>query len=532
MNRYKLLAITLTVFLASCGGGSENSNSNTVPTPIPKPDKYEIKDLNNYVVAYKYQERYLSLINDCGNFDKPQYECSGITFRGIRPSAQPKPWIHREKDKNKGVISFAYIRQDLNFKLPESTYRGGIIISPDFEKNAPVLCASPMDLNTDSRTISNRCLASTELKYSNIDYTIRDCQDWGIDSAEKWLNIFIPIMKETKRKGSLDQFPGQTCSFSMANDNPYKVSKRAEYFKIFAEIRKNIPADLRPEWWNDEIVVNAWDDSNPLNAPIEAFYYNFGNIEGLKDAQSYQKQYYSDTKKLLPIIAIDFSTDSTAKFLFSTHDQIMLNEIMQSDAEKAKIISEWLINPPPVNGSDSLEFKSDEEAYQEALDKSVNRWNQAIDDADYTSTYLLKKFNKNININLNSPEILDLINYTLNLEQEIDGEMKKKYNRVRPFQYYNTQSCTPNQDNNLVNNGSYPSGHSLRGYLVANTLNDIFPNFKKPFDETAQEYAESRVICKAHWFSDTVAAEKMANITSNVLKYSTSYIEKLNLIKK
>lgn len=200
MKKYLNLSIvSFCIILVACG--NESDQQVVYDENHKKQDEsYDILDQKNYVTAYKYQERYDSIVQDCGANDKPSYECSGIIFRGIRSSAQPKPWIHRKKDKDKGVLSFAYIRQDQNFKLPSHTYQSGVIIRPDFEKNIKIKCASPMDMNTDYRGIAptyNHCLASTENKYSSIDYTVKDCQDWGIDTAQKWLDVFIPVMKNT-----------------------------------------------------------------------------------------------------------------------------------------------------------------------------------------------------------------------------------------------------------------------------------------------------------------------------------------------
>lgn len=103
------------------------------------------------------------------------------SLEALEAQHNPKPWKHRDKDKTKGVLSLAYIDKDLNFKLPEDTYQAGIIIKPDFEKNITVECASPMDMNTDSRITSySNCLQSTEIKYSQIDYTVKSCQAWGL----------------------------------------------------------------------------------------------------------------------------------------------------------------------------------------------------------------------------------------------------------------------------------------------------------------------------------------------------------------
>lgn len=531
--RFNPLVVCICLVLVGCGGGSSDQEINTQKDQVGQNPSYDISNYNNYITAYKYQERYDNVVENCDTSDKPSYECSGILFRGIRSSAQPKPWVHRQKDRDKGVLSFAYIRHDQNFKLPTNTYQSGVIIRPDFEKNIATKCASPMDMNTDYRGIasnSNYCLSSRENKYSSIDYTVKSCQDWGIDSAQKWLDTFVPIMKETIRaRGSLSQFPGQTCSFDISTNDSENFKDRAKYFNLFADIRKDIPLELRPEWWNNEILVSAWDDNQAINAPFEAFYYNFGDRKGLNDAQNFQKNYFNDTKTILPIIAIDFQANTTVKFLYSQHDQLILSEYKKSDIEKAKLAVEWLISSPPV--LESSEFLQDQSEYQSLLSVDALRWNLAIQDSNISTEYLLNRFSRDTDFKLDNHKIKALLDYVTGFEQPVVSDIKAKYMRKRPFQYYQTNTCTPNDETMLEQNGSYPSGHSLRGYLVAAALSDVDSQYASQLQNIGQDYALSRMVCRAHWKSDTLAAQKISLITMNVLKNSSAYLEKLKEAK-
>ncbi|MEB4800096.1 hypothetical protein ABLT93_03885 [Acinetobacter soli] len=533
MKKYLNLSIvSFCIILVACG--NESDQQVVYDENHKKQDEsYDILDQKNYVTAYKYQERYDSIVQDCGANDKPSYECSGIIFRGIRSSAQAKPWIHRKKDKDKGVLSFAYIRQDQNFKLPSHTYQSGVIIRPDFEKNIKIKCASPMDMNTDYRGIAptyNHCLASTENKYSSIDYTVKDCQDWGIDTAQKWLDVFIPVMKNTiKQRGNLYQIPGQTCSFNMSINDLDKIKDRAKYFNMFAEIRKNIPLEFRTEWWNNEMLVTIWDDNQVTNAPIEAFYYNFGDQKGLNDAQNFQKNYFNDTGTILPIIAVEFQVDTASKFFYSQHDQLILSELKKSDIEKAKIAAEWLTSSPPTQSSNI--FLQDKKQYESLLSIDSLRWNLAISDSNIDTEYLLKRFSKDVNPMLENNKVKGLLDYITAFEQPVANGIKTQYMRKRPFQYYQVSTCTPSDEPMLEKNGSYPSGHSLRGYLVAAALSDLDTQHQIQLQKIGQDYALSRMVCRAHWESDTYAAEKISLIVMNVLKDSPDYLNKIKEAK-
>ena len=496
-----------------------------IPVEVPA---YDMNDMSNYIPAAKYEQRYNNLVENCGSESAPQYECSGLLFRGIRIAEQPKPWIHRQKDRDKGALSFAYIRPDITFKLPDSTYKAGIIIRPNYEDVAPTRCASPMDMNTDYRIGSfNNCLASTEVQYGSIDYSVQDCQDWGIDTPQKWLDIFVPILQATKEQGVLDQFPGQTCTFTMSVSDPAKFANRAYYFSMFAAIRQGFPIDLRPEWWNDEILVTAWDDSEPTTAPIEAFYYNLGNAEGLSQAQGFQQAYYEDTGIYLPILAIDFKVDEPSRIYFSGHDQIALENL--SDLEKIKITAAWLTQDPPAENSAA--FERDKQTYQELLNSPPARWALAQQDANVTTPYLLRRFSA-MDYRYYTTPVNSLINYIVEFEQPAINEIKAKYNRQRPFVYYDSEICTPEDRSFLLTNASYPSGHSLRGYLVGYTLSDVDNSNRESFESIAVDYARSRMVCRVHWLSDTEAGRDIAVMSMNILKYSPDYLGRVEAAKQ
>ncbi|WP_281036253.1 MULTISPECIES: autotransporter domain-containing protein [unclassified Rhizobium] len=64
----------------------------------------------------------------------------------------------------------------------------------------------------------------------------------------------------------------------------------------------------------------------------------------------------------------------------------------------------------------------------------------------------------------------------------------------------------------------YPSGHTWEGYQQAQTLSLIFPERGQELFSRAIQYGESRVILKAHFPTDTIAAQTAAYFTlSNVL---------------
>jgi acid phosphatase (class A) len=92
-------------------------------------------------------------------------------------------------------------------------------------------------------------------------------------------------------------------------------------------------------------------------------------------------------------------------------------------------------------------------------------------------------------------------------ESAASGPLKKIYRRPRPYQVDGTLHpvCVVNTEPN-----SYPSGHSLSGYLLAFTLVQIVPEKRQEIFDRADEYVRNRLICGVHYASDTEASRKVA----------------------
>jgi acid phosphatase (class A) len=62
------------------------------------------------------------------------------------------------------------------------------------------------------------------------------------------------------------------------------------------------------------------------------------------------------------------------------------------------------------------------------------------------------------------------------------------------------------EDSTYIESFSYPSGHSVRGWVYALTLALVVPDSTEALISRAQEYAVNRVVCGRHWKSDTEAS--------------------------
>lgn len=82
---------------------------------------------------------------------------------------------------------------------------------------------------------------------------------------------------------------------------------------------------------------------------------------------------------------------------------------------------------------------------------------------------------------------------------------KIEYQRPRPFMANGAPMCTPDEEEVLRGDGSYPSGHTAVGWAWALVLAELVPERANAILERGLAYGESRIICNVHWNSDVVA---------------------------
>lgn len=109
---------------------------------------------------------------------------------------------------------------------------------------------------------------------------------------------------------------------------------------------------------------------------------------------------------------------------------------------------------------------------------------------------------------------------------------KEHYMRVRPFSMYGESSCTPDQEEYLLKDGSYPSGHTAIGWATALVLAEINPSRQDEILKRGYEMGQSRVICGCHYQSDVDAGRIVASAVVARLHADTAFMKQLNKAKK
>jgi hypothetical protein len=87
-------------------------------------------------------------------------------------------------------------------------------------------------------------------------------------------------------------------------------------------------------------------------------------------------------------------------------------------------------------------------------------------------------------------------------------ELKKHHNRKRPYELDKKLSAFVMKS---MKTPSYPSGHSVQGFLIGNYLSDKYPKSRKGFMATAKNISYSRRVAHAHYKSDSKMGEELGN---------------------
>jgi acid phosphatase (class A) len=166
-----------------------------------------------------------------------------------------------------------------------------------------------------------------------------------------------------------------------------------------------------------------------------------------------------------------------------------------------------LLPAPPAR--ESAAFAADREAFLTTRSLvNTARWEQATKDANLHFPEAPQAFSCALNAPITKdvmPNLYLLLQRTSTDASVAVSAAKKNYQRVRPFVEYKQTSCTPDWEDNMQRDGSYPSGHTTIGWTWALILAEIAPDRADAVLLRGYAFGQSRVICGVHWQSDVTA---------------------------
>ena len=257
---------------------------------------------------------------------------------------------------------------------------------------------------------------------------------------------------------------------------------------------------------------------------------NFANYEGIcmgpktedgrqillmvADSQNQYKGWLRDWFKTIVIPDIDFVPTTTAPADVATllasmqavdddkNNSVKINKFLSAEERPNHL---KFITSPPAFGS--KDFDNDSYFYEIGKEqRSTPRGVQAaLDEVQWMS----KAFSGSAGFVIGPeecPEIFKLVEGAKKDANEVNKTAKDYYHRERPFVHFGEPSLVPEYDAEYADSWSYPSGHTVRGWVYAFTLALVVPDSTEALISRAQEYAINRVICGRHYKSDIDAA--------------------------
>jgi len=189
----------------------------------------------------------------------------------------------------------------------------------------------------------------------------------------------------------------------------------------------------------------------------------------------------------------------------------------------------FLPGPPD---STSVAFMNDVARYYwgKEMRKDPERAAQAERDAVYGLPTILAEFEEAFGMKISQEETPEIYKVLLEGTATCDSictKPKREYMRRRPFMVFNEPTLTPEDEEALRKNGSFPSGHTLLGWSAALLMTEINPDRATEILARGYRYGENRLVVGAHWQSDTDAARLAASAAYARLHTSERFLEQM-----
>ena len=176
-------------------------------------------------------------------------------------------------------------------------------------------------------------------------------------------------------------------------------------------------------------------------------------------------------------------------------------------SKEEQLDSKAFVLPAPVEDS-ALQAMDTAWADNMQSLRGTARWDLATSDADLHFPAPANVFSCALGIPVTeeaTPALYMLLWRTMTDIGLAPYSAKNAYQRKRPFMVRGETVCTPQDEEALRKDGSYPSGHTSIGWGWALILTELAPDRAEAILARGRSFGESRNVCNAHWYSDVVA---------------------------
>ena len=194
----------------------------------------------------------------------------------------------------------------------------------------------------------------------------------------------------------------------------------------------------------------------------------------------------------------------------------------------------WLPEPP---APESSQFLSDISQYfwgkQQRLDslRAKKAIREVVSEVADMAVLFSEAFGMEISAE-KTPAIYKVINRGVPTIRLSAAKPKNTYLRKRPYVYFNEPTLIPSEEEHLRKTGSYPSGHTVRGWGMALLLSEINPAAQDELFKLGYEWGQSRVIAGYHWQSDVDASRMLAAACYARLHSCKEFLDDMKNAKK
>ena len=189
---------------------------------------------------------------------------------------------------------------------------------------------------------------------------------------------------------------------------------------------------------------------------------------------------------------------------------------------------------PPFPAFESARFVADQSQHLwgKLMRQDEARAAQAQSDAVYSMQTAIDAYSPLIGLEISkddTPAIYAILQDVCASCDSIYSGAKAKFNRQRPYAYYDEGTLIPEKEEKHRNEGSYPSGHTVFFWTSALLLSDISQSNEATEKLLARgyEFGQSRVIAGYHWQSDVDAGRMAGSVLYQLIRSHERFVEQL-----